>query len=98
MATLGTGPRSGVPVARDPRHEREGIMTDECACVAEGDGFQPTEWAVGPWSADTLQGSAYGGLLVRPLERSDASAGMILGRLSFDLWRPVARERLTSTV
>jgi hypothetical protein len=28
---------------------------DECLFVAEGDGFQPTEWAVGPWSADTLQ-------------------------------------------
>jgi len=73
-------------------------MTGECSFIAEGDGFQPTEWAVGPWSAETLQGSAYGGLLVRALERSDASAGMILARLSFDLWRPVTRERLAPTV
>ena len=73
-------------------------MADQCLFVAEGDTFQPTEWAVGPWSADTLQGSAYGALLVRELERRDAAAGMMLARLSFDLWRPVAREPLTSTV
>src|SRR5436190_7399906 len=73
-------------------------MSDECLFVADGDGFLPTEWAVGPWSPDTLQGSAYGGLLTRLLERSEAAAGMILARLSFDLWRPVTRERLVSSV
>ncbi len=73
-------------------------MTDECLFVIDGDGFRPTEWAVGPWSAETLQGSAYGGLLVRMLERSETAAGMILARLSFDLWRPVTRERLVPTV
>jgi hypothetical protein len=69
-------------------------MTEECLFVADGDGYAPTEWAVGPWSPDTLQGSAYGGLLVRILERSEAAAGMVLARLGFDLWRPVTRERL----
>src|SRR5262249_49597646 len=73
-------------------------MSDGCLFVADGDGFQPTEWSVGPWSADTLQGSAYGGLLTRLLERSDAATGMLLARLSFDLWRPGTRARLTSTV
>jgi hypothetical protein len=73
-------------------------MADECLFIAEGESFQPTEWAVGPWSADTLQGSAYGGLLVRALERSDAAAGMLLARLSFDLWRPVTREPLGTMV
>jgi acyl-CoA thioesterase superfamily protein len=53
---------------------------------------------VGPWSADTLQGSAYGGLLVRALERSETAEGMALVRLSFDLWRPVSRERITPSV
>ena len=66
--------------------------------VADGDGFLPTEWAVGPWSAETLQGSAYGGLLARLLEQSEAATGMILARLSFDLWRPVTRERLVPAV
>jgi hypothetical protein len=65
--------------------------------IPDGDAFDPTEWAVGPWSQDLLQGSAFGGLMVRALERS-AVAGMMLARLSFDLWRPVTRERLTPAV
>jgi len=73
-------------------------MSDECLFIADGDGFQPTEWAVGPWSPNTLQGSAYGGLLARVIEASEASTGMILARLSYDLWRPVTRERLAPTM
>jgi acyl-coenzyme A thioesterase PaaI-like protein len=69
-------------------------MTEESLFVAEADGLAPTSWAVGPWSPDTLQGSAYGGLLVRALERSDGPPGMQIARLSFDLWRPVTRETL----
>jgi len=66
--------------------------------IADGKSFQPTEWAVGPWSADLLQGSAYGGLLVRALQRHEAAAGMSLARVSFDFWRPVTRELITPTV
>jgi Thioesterase-like superfamily len=73
-------------------------MAEECCFLAEGTDVQPTEWAVGPWSADTLQGSAYGGLLVRALEGDAGVAGMTLARLSFDLWRPVTRELLTPLV
>src|SRR5881397_3260952 len=72
-------------------------MGDQCMFVPEGDSFQPTEWAVGPWSKELLQGSAFGGLIVRALEKS-AAPGMALARLSFDLWRPVTRERLTPAV
>jgi len=73
-------------------------MADESCFVLEGEELQPTEWAVGPWSPDTLQGSAYGGVLVRALEREGSAPGMTLARLSFDLWRPVTRERLTPSV
>jgi len=73
-------------------------MADACMFVAQGVDLQPTEWAVGPWSPDTLQASAYGGLLVRALERCEGAAGMMPARLSFDLWRPVTRERLTPSV
>ena len=45
-------------------------MEEESMFVAQGSGFQPTEFAVGPWSPDLLQGSAYGGLLIRSLERT----------------------------
>jgi len=35
---------------------------------------------------------------VRALERSDAAQGMMLARLSFDLWRPVSRDRIVAGV
>ena len=73
-------------------------MAAESCFIRRDGGFAPTEWAVGPWSADTLQGSAYGGLLVRALERDGGAPDMTLARLSFDLWRPVTREPLTSAV
>ena len=66
--------------------------------LPEKDEVVPTEWAVGPWSPDLLQASAYGGLLVRALERAPVPAGMMIARLSFDLWRPVTRERIAPTV
>jgi hypothetical protein len=64
----------------------------------DGARFRPTEWAVGPWTPDTLQGSASGGLLARALERSPAAVEMVPARLAFDLWRPVGREPLATTV
>ena len=73
-------------------------MAEHSCFVATDDGFEPTEWAVGPWSPDTLQASAYAGLLVRALERAPAPAGMTIARLGFDLWRPVTREPITTTV
>ena len=73
-------------------------MADDALFVPDGDALVPTEWAVGPWSPDTLQASAYGGLLVRALERAPVPEGMMLARLSFDLWRPVTRERITTAV
>ena len=73
-------------------------MAGEYQFAADGDDLVPTEWAVGPWSNDTLQGSAYGGLLVRALERAAGPPEMALARLSFDLWRPVTRERITPAV
>ncbi len=72
-------------------------MAEPCLFLAEHGTFQPTEWAVGPWSPDTLQASAYGALLTRVLE-ANAPPGMRLARLSFDLWRPVTRERITPSV
>src|SRR5438045_3925639 len=73
-------------------------MADECLFIAAGDELRPTEWAVGPWSPDTLQASAYAGLLVRALERAPAPAGMMIARLGFDLWRPVTREPITTSL
>jgi len=73
-------------------------VADEALFITEDGALRPTQWAVGPWSPDALQGSAYGGLLVRALERSEAAAGMMLARLSFDLWRPVGLAPITPAV
>jgi hypothetical protein len=73
-------------------------MTDQAMFLAEQDDVIPTEWAVGPWSKDLLQASAYGGVLVRALERTPTAAEMLIARLSFDLWRPVTRDRITPAV
>ena len=72
-------------------------MADACLFVPQNGTYQPTEWAVGPWSPDTLQASAYGALLTRLLE-ADAPPGMLLARLSFDLWRPSRRLSLWSAL
>ena len=69
-------------------------MNEESMFARDGESFHPTEWAVGPWSKDLLQGSAFGGLMVRAPEQN-AAPGTVLARLSFDLWRPVTREPLT---
>src|SRR5262249_58969421 len=53
------------PVISTGHEQTRSGVSDECLFVADGDGFLPTGWSVGPWSAATLQGSAYGGLLTR---------------------------------
>lgn len=73
-------------------------MQAESVFVREGDAYQPTAWSVGPWAPDTVQGSAYAALLVRGLEAMEPPGGMVLSRLSFDLWRPVARRPLIPAV
>ena len=73
-------------------------MADQALFVPDGETLVPTEWAVGPWSPDTLQASAYGGLLVRALEQAPAPPDMMMARLGFDLWRPVTREPISTTV
>lgn len=70
----------------------------ESVFAVEGNVYHPTGRAVGPWSADTIQGSASAGLLARALERVEQPTAMVLARLSFDLWRPVARHALAVTV
>lgn len=50
--------------------------------VSDGERFGPTEAAIGPWSADALQGSATAALLVRALQAHEASCGREVARLS----------------
>jgi Thioesterase-like superfamily len=50
--------------------------------------FRATEHAGGPWSPDTLQGSATTALMTREVERLAIASGFAVRRLTFDLWRP----------
>jgi Acyl-CoA thioesterase C-terminal domain/Acyl-CoA thioesterase N-terminal domain len=56
--------------------------------IPEGNLFRATEHAGGPWSPDTLQGSASTALMVREVERLAVASGFAVRRLTFDLWRP----------
>lgn len=54
----------------------------------QGNLFQATDEAGGPWSPDMLQGSATTGLMVREVERFALASNFAVRRLTFDLWRP----------
>src|SRR3954470_15188747 len=56
--------------------------------IPEGELFRATEQAGGPWSPDTLQGSATTALMTREVERLSIASGFAVRRLTFDLWRP----------
>ncbi len=73
-------------------------MTAEAVFVRDGETYRPTEWSVGPWAPDAVQGSATGALLARILERLESPHPVVLSRLAFDLWRPVDRRPMTPSV
>ncbi len=66
--------------------------------VPEGEGYRPTDWAVGPWGPDLIQGSASAGLLVRAVERLDHPYPALPACLGFAFWRPVRRGLLATAV
>ncbi len=51
-----------------------------------GEAYRPTGNAVGPWSPKILQGSATAGLMAAIVE--SLADGMLVARLTFNLWRP----------
>jgi hypothetical protein len=57
----------------------------------DGAAFIPGDAAVGPWSADALQGSATAALAVRTIEMHPSAEGRQVARLGFDFWRPAGR-------
>ncbi|RIX79588.1 thioesterase family protein [Acidovorax cavernicola] len=75
--------------------EQSVTVSSEPVFVSDGERFMPTVAAVGPWSADALQGSATAALLVRALEAHAASRDREVARLSFDFWRPAQRSAIT---
>ncbi len=62
--------------------------------IADGDRFVPTEHARGPWDPRALHGGAPAALITAAFERLPG-AELPIGRLSFELLRPVPMAPLT---
>jgi acyl-CoA thioesterase len=57
----------------------------------DGELFVPTQWAGGPWSAETQHGAPVAGLFARAAEEAASECELQLARLTIDLFRPVPR-------
>jgi hypothetical protein len=62
---------------------------DESIFIADGERFVPTEQARGPWDPRALHGGAPAALITAAFERLEPGAGLRVGRLSFELLRPI---------
>lgn len=73
-------------------------MSDEAVFVRDGDRFVPGRHAIGPWAHDRLHGGPVQGLLVRAIVQTEPDPGLVLARLSVDLFRPVPAAPLSVRV
>jgi acyl-Coa thioesterase superfamily protein/acyl-CoA thioesterase superfamily protein len=67
----------------------------ESIFLADGERFVPTEHARGPWDPRALHGGAPAALITAAFERLQPGAELPIGRLSFELLRPVPMAPLT---
>ena len=56
---------------------------------AEGDLFVPTELTRGPWDPGSQHAGPPAGLIAREVERLDGGGGRHVGRITFEILRPV---------
>jgi hypothetical protein len=69
----------------------------ESIFIADGERFVPTEQARGPWDPQALHGGAPAALVTAAFERIEPGAELRIGRLSFELLRPIPMAPLTLT-
>jgi hypothetical protein len=67
----------------------------ESIFIAEGECFLPTAHARGPWDPRALHGGAPAALITAAFERIEPGAELRIGRLSFELLRPIPMAPLT---
>jgi Thioesterase-like superfamily len=67
----------------------------ESIFLADGERFVPTEQARGPWDPRALHGGAPAALITAAFERIEPGAELRIGRLSFELLRPIPMAPLT---
>jgi hypothetical protein len=63
--------------------------------TARGEAFEPSELTRGPWDPDAQHAGPPAALLVRALERTGESGGKQIGRVTFEILRPVPLAELT---
>ena len=64
-------------------------MPDEAFFVPHGDGYAPTELTRGPWDPDSQHAGPPAGLIGREIERLEGGAERHVGRITFEILRPV---------
>jgi Thioesterase-like superfamily len=71
------------------------VAVSESIFTADGERFVPTEHARGPWDPRALHGGAPAALITAAFERVGPGDELVIGRLSFELLRPVPMAPLT---
>lgn len=69
-------------------------MTPEAVFVRDGEHFEATELARGPWDPQALHGGAPAALLVHAFERCSPQPDLRLARVTYEFVRPVPLGRL----
>jgi hypothetical protein len=82
MATE-ANPHAAVSAGADERTGEESVF------LAEGELFVPTEHARGPWDPQALHGGAPAALIAMAFERVEPGSELRIGRLGFELLRPI---------
>jgi acyl-Coa thioesterase superfamily protein/acyl-CoA thioesterase superfamily protein len=73
-------------------------MTVDAVFVQDGDRFQATDLALGPWYPGALHGGAPAALLVHVVRRHVVDAGLRLARITYEFVRPVPQAALSVAV
>ncbi|MFY9615417.1 MAG: thioesterase family protein [Candidatus Dormiibacterota bacterium] len=60
----------------------------------DGDGYMPTDLAIGPWDPNALHGGATSSLMAGMIESFEPGADMFVARVTMEFLRPVPTEHL----
>ncbi|MGZ4246404.1 MAG: thioesterase family protein [Solirubrobacteraceae bacterium] len=73
-------------------------MSSDAVFVQDGDRFQATDLALGPWFPGALHGGAPAALLMHAVGGHGATDGLRVARITYEFVRPVPQDRLKVSV
>lgn len=73
-------------------------MSVDAVFVQDGDVYEATELALGPWYPGALHGGAPAALLVHAINGHSAPDGLRIARITYEFVRPVPQQGLTVSV